>query len=66
MPTVVIQLLLEDILLPLMQQQRDLQKPFHYPFPAPSWPWKEENLKPAVICFNVASNSAIKRHSKGS
>lgn len=59
----------EDILLALMQQQRHLQKMFHYPFPAP-WkphvPEKKKNLKPAVICFNVASNSAIKRHSKGS
>lgn len=52
-----------------MQQQRDLQKNISLSFPIPlkaSWSWKEENLKPAVICFNVASNSAIKRHSKGS
>lgn len=43
---------------------------FCYPFPAHWKPaymslhWKEENPKPAVIFFffNVASNSAIKRH----
>lgn len=66
-PTLAIQP--EDIALALMQQQRHLQKNVSLSFPSTlkaSCPWKEENLKPAVICFNVASNSAIKRHSKGS